>query len=341
MTITTTDPRHAGFKIPALPEKSGDTISDVAANLQILATAGLLDLADPAERLDATRMVARNCAATAWLLAEMSEARDLLAAFSSETIAEVDDARIIIARLAEEAFLEGGDETRSISGTWHGVGGAAHADWILLLGLRDDAGKPAAAMVRRDQAVCVDYPYYGGLRGAGWHNIVIDGLSVPAHRWACADRLAGKGLGANRMLGVALGSAEGGYHDSVTATRARITGIGGFAVANFTQVQARLAESDAELRGASGSYEAMKMLLIENPNSAHIERDRAYLARKSLDAVTRLVRQMGAMGLAETNPVQRRYRDIRAVAADPSFAWDASMAHFGRELLGIAEPVAH
>src|SRR3546814_8446867 len=72
---------------------------------------------------------------------------------------------------------------------------------------------------------------------------------------------------------------------------------------------------------------------LDGDGDAHARRDRAYMAHLALDAVTRLVRQMGAMGLSESNPVQRRYRDLRTLAADAAFAWDDHVAGYGRALL--------
>src|SRR3546814_5523715 len=72
-------------------------------------------------------------------------------------------------------------------------------------------------------------------------------------------------------------------------TRSRITGIGGASVAGFTQVQARLAESDAELGCATRLFEAL-VAGLDGDGDAHARRDRAYMAHLALDAVTRLVR---------------------------------------------------
>jgi len=78
-------------------------------------------------------------------------------------------------------------------------------------------------------------------------------------------------------------------------------------------------------------------------NDAECIRDRAYIARKSLEAVNRLLAQMGAMGLAETNPVQRRFRDLRALANTRGLDWDPADARFRpprvgarRGLVGLA-----
>jgi len=47
------------------------------------------------------------------------------------------------------------------------------------------------------------------------------------------------------------------------------------------------------------------------------------------------VRQMGAVGLADSNPVQRHYRDVTAMATQIAVNWDRGMMPFGRLALGL------
>ena len=51
--------------------------------------------------------------------------------------------------------------------------------------------------------------------------------------------------------------------------------------------------------------------------------------------MTRLVRQMGAMGIFDDNPVQRHYRDITAMATQVAVNWDRNMNPFGAHELGV------
>lgn len=319
----------------ALVQTAGDNVEAVAGTLAVAREAGLFGLADTALSLEAARGLAHHCASTAWLLAEHDEARRLLAGFPAAAREAAGDGLIAIARAPRAATWSDG----TLRGVWPTVGGLVHADWLLLMGIADASGQPVAALVPAKAVSAQSYAYLGGLRGVGWQQVEIDGLAVVADHVAPTATLSG--LGPNRLLGSLIGCAESGYRDYVRMTRTRVTGIGGAAVVNFTQVQSRLAESDAELAGAAGLFEALAARIGEGQgDDARARRDRAYIAHQSLNAVTRLVQQMGAMGLAETNPVQRRYRDLRALAADAGFAWDENMASFGRELLGIGEQAA-
>lgn len=316
----------------ALAQSAGDDVESVAATLALAREAGIFDLDDPVLLLEAARAMGHFCASTGWMLAEHGEARRLLGGFPAATREAVGQGLIAVARGGEGASLSGD----VIRGVWPSVGGLVHADWLLLTGLVDASGQDVAALVPVKAVPAIPYSYLGGLRGAGWQRVEIDGLSVaPGHCASAADIVA-HGLGANRLIGSLIGCAEGGYRDYVRMTRSRITGIGGAAVAGFTQVQSRLAESDAELGSAVRLFEALATRL-DTGDDTQACRDRAYMARLALDAVTRLVRQMGAMGLTESNPVQRRYRDLRTLAADAAFSWDDHMASHGRRLLGIGD----
>lgn len=327
---------------PALEDQARETDDTGVpeATIEQILQSGVLSIADQPTRLEAQRTIARACAATAWLTVEFAEACDLLIGLGEEARTEVDARRVIVARNSDDGVATSTTSGFRISGAWSGVGGAAHADWILLTNIRSAAGQSLVALVRRADAVASPYHYLGGLRGVGWCNLAVEALDVPENRVVPAERIAGLGLGSNRLAGVLTGCAEGGFADYVRTTRSRIAGIGGGEVATFTQVQSRLAESEAELEVVTGLFEALKRDIASaaaGNDAVRTDRDRAYAARTALDAVTRLVRQMGAMGLAETNPVQRRYRDLRTIAADPGFAWDGHMARHGRQLLGLAE----
>jgi len=316
-----------------MAEQAGDTVPAVSAVLDMVRRAGITALRDRALSVQAARLVGRICASTAWLVAENAEAHLLVNGVPgsmSETCAKD---IVVIARDPDFAELK----DNVLSGRWSCVGGIAHADWLLLTGIAGADGRQRAALVPASRLVPQGYPYLGGLRGLGWTHVAVEGMALSEGYVAPLDLdiATASGLGANRLLGPVVGCAEGGYQDYVRMTKKRITGIGGASVAGFSQVQSRLAESDAELGGVGAMFDALVMRLDEGED-ARAQRDRAYISRKALDAVTRLIRQMGAIGLMESNPVQRRYRDLRTLASDRGFAWDDQMAAFGRQLLGVA-----
>lgn len=287
-----------------------------------------------------TRILARGCASTAWIVAHTAEANRTIAQMSEtagKDVAAKTDAIAILADAAESINVQHSASEFIISGRWPFVPGAGFADWFVLRGPTTNG--PMAFLIPATAVISVPINHRGGLRGCDFHSVTASNLAVPAHR-ALALPAHDATLQRAAILGAILGGAEGGYHDYLAMTRKRVSGTGGGAVAKMTQVQIRLAEAEAEIGAARDSIETIMARLQSNQTSESVRlaRDGAVAARRCLQAITQLVHQMGALGLAEFNPVQRHYRDLRAMATDPRVNWDMHLAAFGRHELGVPEP---
>jgi alkylation response protein AidB-like acyl-CoA dehydrogenase len=330
---------RAAALAPKLEENARATDSDGVSGAQIeaLRAAHLLAPADNATLMEVGRALAQGCGATAWLAVSFAEAAAALARLDAPAAKDVGAALIASASFSEGAHVEKLGAHFVVSGVWPSVGGLAHAEWILLGDLSFE-GKPLQILVPAKDVMIEEIEYFGGLRGVKWRRVVVETISAPAHR-VLHEAPAPSAVA---LLGALLGTAEGAYRDYVRGTRARVSGIGGKAVAQFTQVQARLAESQADMKALCALYEDVLRNSGDASEAAMVEaaRDRAYIARRAVEATNRLLTQMGAMGLSETNPVQRRFRDLRAFASAPGFHWANQMAAFGRNELGIEAPGA-
>ncbi|MBK5418192.1 hypothetical protein [Pseudomonas sp. TH31] len=60
-----------------------------------------------------------------------------------------------------------------------------------------------------------------------------------------------------------------------------------------------------------------------------LKRDRAYLVRLCVQAVQRLVEQMGAAVIFDASPVQRHRCDLRVMASHLDVNWDTAMLAYG------------
>ncbi len=320
-----------------------------AARLARLVRVGVLDPyrnlgsdAAAAVHLELPRLLARNCASTAWVAAAAGQASACLSAFPDQARAEAraagDGAEASFAAFGD-LTLDGAVDPSSgrVRGTWKMVPAAAMAPWLLLV---TSAPTPYCILVSRAEAAVTLFDHQGGLRGAGVGDVTLKDIVLPPHRRPELSPSAAEHLARRSRLmpvGVAMGSAEGAFRDYVAITHKRVNTTGGAAVAKFTQVQIRLAEVDAELASARGLFDALARS-FGGPDVAAQSRDGAYIVRQCLRATTQLVQQMGAQGIAEANIVQRHARDLRAVTADPRVAWDAALAAQGRAILGIADP---
>ncbi|MBL8643381.1 MAG: hypothetical protein JNK21_05565 [Rhodospirillaceae bacterium] len=288
------------------------------------------------------RILARSCATTAWIVTHCAEASRTIALMAKpardavwakpETIAIAGDA-------AEPVSAERRGAEFVMSGHWPFVAAAGFADWFVLRG-RTPEGLMAFA-VPATGVTLTPTTHVGGLRGCGFQAVSADHISVPATH---AVALPASDLTYQRagILSAILGTAEGGYADYLAMTKKRVSGTGGGAVAKLTQVQIRLAEAEADVESARTLVDSITARLQgrETDDAVRLARDGAVAARRALQAVTQLVHQMGALGLAEFNPVQRHYRDIRAMATDARVNADTHLAAFGRQELGVPDTTA-
>ena len=334
-------------------------------DLQLLADAELFDILKPAafgglempwgSHLNFGRTLAATCAPSAWFVSVIGGNAYLVARMSPAAQADVWGGNRIglvsVAPIHATALLQSEGDGYRLTGTWRYVEGAALVDWILVAVCRPD-NVDGYALIPSDafESTPADHP--GGLRGVGVYGLSVRDLSVPAHRTIGATELFGIGETSSavlpywefQVLAPLLGCAEGAYHNYTSSTRKRVGGTTNAAVARFTQVQQRLAEVSARIKSARLLYEESMHLLMSRrvegkvltrEEALELARDRSFIAGLCQTAIRDLVRQMGAIGIAEFNPVQRQYRDIHAMATYHTIRARHNMAEYGKHELGI------
>lgn len=137
------------------------------------------------------------------------------------------------------------------------------------------------------------------------------------------------------IIGPILGCAEGALAEFVSA-------FGGSLPANDSRVAEQAAHSAAQLHSAQLLYDSLITRLheagandraLDTQQLSQLKRDRAYLASQCVQAVHRLVEKLGASFLVASNPLQRHWRDIQAMAAHRDVAWSEAMQVSGEALL--------
>jgi resorcinol 4-hydroxylase (FADH2) len=258
-----------------------------------------------------------------------------------------------------------------LNGKWSFASGVDHASWIRLGAFikSPDAGQPsdgAFFLLPIGDVEIEDNWFVYGLCGTGSKNIIAHDVFVPAHRvLRFADTRAGRTagadhhqnplyrlpllvLGASMLASTAVGAAKGAladYREMTTGrkTRGALAG-GGLAMAEFATVQLRYAE-------ASAAVEAAELILMTNLRNAmaklrageeitvadriRVRRDQAYATKLALQAVEVLNASTGGAGLQLSNPIQRAWRDVNAVARHVSLNWDAVGTMYGQHAFGL------
>ncbi|MSO65913.1 MAG: hypothetical protein EXQ85_09000 [Alphaproteobacteria bacterium] len=254
-----------------------------------------------------------------------------------------------------------------VSGTWRFASGLDHATWVIVtapIEAEDGSLLPnARVLLAKNEAEVVDTWFVSGMCGTGSKDVNVPDIVLPEWRVEDVPRNFGTsppGAAVNPdayiytveffpYFGVSIfapivGAAEGALADYVAITRERKGAIFGTDVRMLTPVQHRLAESAAEIKVAGMLLDWSLALLhrrgvarepLPQSELAEIGRDRAYIAKLCVAAVTRLVRQMGALGLSDDNPVQRHYRNVTAMATQVGANWDVHAGQYSRLLLGL------
>ncbi|HEY1261669.1 MAG TPA: acyl-CoA dehydrogenase family protein [Stellaceae bacterium] len=258
-----------------------------------------------------------------------------------------------------------------LSGEWSFASGIDHSSWIKLGALITPPGTPpphdgAFFLLPVGDVEIVDNWFVCGLAGTGSKNIVAREVFVPQHRVLLfADTRAGTTpggqyhqnplyrlpllvLGASMLASTAVGAAKGAldaYLAMVAArkTRGALAG-GGLAMTEFATIQLRVAE-------AAAAVEAAELILLTDMRQAmatlnaggditvadriRARRNQAYVTKLALQAVEALNASTGGAGLLLSNPVQRAWRDVNAVARHVSLNWDAVGTMYGQHAFGL------
>jgi alkylation response protein AidB-like acyl-CoA dehydrogenase len=112
----------------------------------------------------------------------------------------------------------------------------------------------------------------------------------------------------------------------------------------FATIQLRVAE-------AAAAVEAAELILLTDMRQAmatlhaggditvadriRARRNQAYVTKLALQAVEALNASTGGAGLLLSNPVQRAWRDVNAVARHVSLNWDAVGTMYGQHAFGL------
>jgi len=317
--------------------------------------------------------MAGACASTAWVCGLLAAHQWLVGTFSAEAQHEVwhsnPDATFCGSYApVNEAIAVGGGFR--LSGRWAFASGCDNSQWAIcgarLPATSDRPSEPAFLLVpASDYAIEDDWDVIG-LAGTGSKTLVLKDAFVPDYRMllfadAACGRTPGSRLYSNRLFAVpvycqvsaclaatAVGAAAGAVEDFIGATAGRVTRgsvTGGKnQMAEFPTVQIKLADA-AACADAAGTIllrdlEAIAREVRENGEASIQQRvtnrrGQAFAVNLAVRAVDILNAATGGHGLAMSNPVQRAWRDVNAVARHVSLNWDSVSAMYGQMALGL------
>jgi 3-hydroxy-9,10-secoandrosta-1,3,5(10)-triene-9,17-dione monooxygenase len=321
---------------------------------------------------DAARIVAHGCPSTAWIVAVVGGHSGIVGRapkeLQDEAFADGPNQLFVTASAQTTGKLFRAKGGVIANGIWRFASGCDHADWIMINGEvhNDDGsktGRSVRVMTKANKVDIVDTWHVAGMKGTGSKDLNFKRVFIP-EKWIVDgpgsfqanppgasvnpdSYLYDVAFGAyfsSWLLGPVLGAAEGAYEAYRDGTKSRVGAMVANSPAHMHTVQERLAESYCELEAARALYDKHNLFLhqrgAERRNIKPDEfidsgRERTYIARLCFNLVNRLVRQMGAVGIYDTNPVQRFYRDLNVMQNQVALNWDVHMLNFGRRQFGL------
>ena len=118
-------------------------------------------------------------------------------------------------------------------------------------------------------------------------------------------------------------------------------------VAQHQSIQLRVAEALAEINAARGLVFKDRDEIVRKAEAGdefalldrvRYRRDMCFAGQLCLRAVERLFPILGAQGLMHDHPVQRGWRDMRAVSHHLGMTWDIQGSLYGAVALGLPSP---
>ncbi|HUB95634.1 MAG TPA: acyl-CoA dehydrogenase family protein [Stellaceae bacterium] len=249
-----------------------------------------------------------------------------------------------------------------VSGRWKFSSGVDHCRWgIVLLPIPPKAW---LALLPLDQCRIEDTWHAVGLAGSGSNDIVAENLFLPDHRLLDADNAKGgptPGSAVNdhytfrmpvfapltfSIVGNALGVARG-VADTIIEQLQGQTSRAGTKVAANQSIQLRVAEALASIEAAHGLVFRDRNEIVRRGRAGdtfalidrvRYRRDLSFAGQLCVRAVEGLFPIVGAQGLMSDHPVQRGWRDLRAITHHIAMTWDVQGTLFGTVMFGLPCP---
>lgn len=250
-----------------------------------------------------------------------------------------------------------------LNGNWPWSSGIDNCSWAMLNTLlmsptEGERPEQYFMLVPRSDYEIVDTWFVTGQKGTGSNNVVLKDVFVPEHRVVkFVDMILGKAPGTLVNPGPlyrppmsaalptcqavpVLGATMGAYEIWREGLRSKVTAYMREKVAELTHVQIRVAEVAAKIDAAELLLRRALDVIrpgtpLDREDVARSHRDYAYIARLCVEAMEQIYIASGASANFETNPLQRYWRDVHAMASHMVLNFDYAGQVFGRCILGL------
>jgi alkylation response protein AidB-like acyl-CoA dehydrogenase len=316
------------------------------------------------------RALARGCASQSWVGCIYNDHSQMLGMFEPKAQEDVWTAN---REILTSASLDPAGKGAAADGglVWSGhhrfCSGIDHASWMILGGFLtaiDGTQRRCFALMPKSEGKVLDDWQVAGLSGTGSKSFIVDKVFVPAHRvldFDASDKGASPGclvpgaaavfrmprhdIAPSGFAAIATGAAEGFLGDYIAYTSARVSR--GLAMAEFTGTQIAIGEASVQVEAAWRNCAALVSGVMGDLTAGRpvtrearlkVKLATAHGCQTALATAQKLFNQAGGRALFTDNPMQRRLRDLYAVAAHRSTHWELAAAAVGAQMLGAELP---
>ena len=319
--------------------------------------------------------IGRGCGATAWVASLVNICAWLTSLFPERAQRDVWGANAdawVAGSLAPNGVavpVEGGWR---VTGRWPWASGSLHAQWVACgIHTKNALGEmtnPGLSLMPIDQVRIEDTWFMAGMKGTGSNTIVAEEAFVPEHRFLpYPAAFAGSYrtehtdeplyrvtfvpvtvlILAGSQLGVARAALD---HTIEKATTRGITHTVFRTQAASAGFQMQVAEAAMKidtatlhaLRAADDlDRAAAEGRMPDLQARARIRMDTALAAKYCREAVDLLVSAHGTSSLADSNRMQRLWRDVHVASHHAITEWQVNLEVYGKTLLGVEPNITH
>jgi 3-hydroxy-9,10-secoandrosta-1,3,5(10)-triene-9,17-dione monooxygenase len=325
--------------------------------------------------VDVLAELGRGCGSTAWVASLINVCAWLAALFPERAQADVwasNQDAWIAGSLAPNGTAVPVDGGWRVTGRWPWASGSLHAQWGACgIHMKNERGEMAnfglSLMPMRDLTI-EDTWFMVGMKGTGSNTIVADDVFVPEHRFLpYPNAFAGHYrteftdevvyrvalvpvtvlILAPSQLGVARAALD---HAIAKAPTRGITHTTFETQAESSGFQMLIAEAAMKIDTATLHAQraaddldraAAENRLMDLPGRARVRIDTALAAKYSREAVELLVAAHGTSSLADSNRMQRLWRDVHTASHHAITEWQVNLEVYGKALLGVEPNVTH
>ena len=319
--------------------------------------------------LDIPAELARGCASTSWVLANIAIHHWMLALYEERAQEEIWGVNPDVQIASGIAYPQGRarkvDGGYVVSGTWNFSSGVDGADWDMLGATVRDGDKVVdhrMCLVPRSDFEVIDDWHVLGMRATCSKTVRANEVFVPEHRALCAYAIRGGAdfpgakanpnalyqvplatLSSHPIVAAALGNARGALELTCEAVKGRSTSYTGASMRDFQAVQLRVGAAGARIDAAwqlaradclRAQEWAARGYIPTVEEKLAIKRNAAYEVSLCTEAVDHLHALAGANGIYDSYPIQRIFRDQHALAGHFGFSFDIHGSSWGLVALG-------